>query len=63
MFGKYQMNRVRINNNISYFNQTSQFTPSIPLFEYCIFEPKIMKRGGQRHKEGTAVGNSKILGE
>lgn len=59
MFGKYQMNRVRENSNISYFNQAFQFTPSIPLFVHCIFGPKIMKGGGQ-HCNDTAVGNSKI---
>lgn len=47
MFGKYQMNRVRENSNISYFKQAFQFTPSIPLFVHCIFGPEIMKGGGQ----------------
>lgn len=53
------MSRVRI-NSISYFNQTLQFTTSVPLFAYCTLGSKIMNRRGQHHNEDTAVGNSEI---
>ena len=43
VFRKYQMSRMRINNNI-YFHQIARFTFSVPLFEYYTLGPKKMKR-------------------